>query len=124
MRLYPELLTFDGQHYWFLVDRLLGMLALHNGRWDAADVHLAEASAIARCEGLQPELARTLSEQANLEVARGGQGSTTRAQQRLQQALALFEELGMADSTSRVRRPLCVLAHQAREPLPRRSRLT
>jgi DNA-binding NarL/FixJ family response regulator len=115
--LYPALLAFGGQHYWFLVDRILGILALHAGQWDAADVHLAAAEATARREGLQPELARTLSEQANLEVARGGQGSTTRARQRLQQAMALFEELGMSDSTCRVRRRLYTLAHQSREPL-------
>ncbi len=116
-RLYPQLLAFHGQHYWFLVDRLLGMLALHDGQWEAAAEHLAAAEATARREGLQPELARTLSEQANLEVARGGQGSTTRARQRLQQALTLFEALGMSDSTCRVRRRLCTLSHQSREPL-------
>jgi DNA-binding NarL/FixJ family response regulator len=116
-RLYPHLLAFHGQHYWFLVDRVLGMLALHDGQWDAAGVHLAAAETIARREGLQPELARTLSEQAKLEVARGGQGSTTRARQRLQQALALFEALDMSDSTCRVRRRLRALSHQSCEPL-------
>ena len=116
-RLYTQLLTFQGQHYWFLVDRILGMLALHDDRWDAANVHLAAAEATARSEGLQPELARTLSEQANLEVARGDQGSTTRARQRLQQALALFEALRMPDSICRVRRQLRKLSHQSREPL-------
>ena len=65
----------------------------------------------------QSKLARTLVGQANLEGARGGQGSTTRARQRLQQALALFEELGMTDSTSLARRRLCALTHQARDPL-------
>ena len=116
-RLYPALLPFRGQHYWFLVDRVLGLLALHDGQWEAAAGHLAEASATARREGLRPELARTLVGQADLEGARGGQGSSTRARQRLLQALALFEELGMADSTSRVRRRLRALAHQARDPL-------
>src|SRR5258708_1846002 len=114
-RFYPALLAFGGQYYWFLVDRVLGMLAFEDGQWEAAAWHLAEASAAARREGLRPELARTLVGQADLEGARGGQGSTTRARQRLLQALALFEELGMADSTSRVRRRLCALAHQARD---------
>jgi DNA-binding CsgD family transcriptional regulator len=121
-RLYPALLTFRGQHYWFLVDRVLGMLALHDDRWDAAGQHLAAAESIARREGLQPELARTLSEQAKLEVARGGQGSTRRARQRLQQALALFEALDMSDSICDVRRRLRALSRQSREllspPLP------
>ena len=116
-RLYPALLTFGGQHYWFLVDRVLGMLALHDGQWEMAARHLAAAEAMARREGLRPELARILVGQADLERARGGQGSTTRARQRLQQALALFEELGMADSTGLVRRRLRALAHQARDPL-------
>jgi DNA-binding CsgD family transcriptional regulator len=116
-RHYPALLAFRGQHYWFLVDRVLGMLALHAEQWDAAEVHLAAAEAAARREGLRPELVRTLCEQATLEVARGGQGSTIRAGQRLRQALALFEELGMSDSARRTRRRLSTLAHQSREPL-------
>jgi DNA-binding NarL/FixJ family response regulator len=81
------------------------------------DTALAAAEATARREGLHPELARTLTEQANLEVARGGQGSTTRARQRLQQALALFEALGMSDSICRVHRRLRTLSHQSRDPL-------
>ncbi|MFL5666811.1 MAG: AAA family ATPase [Ktedonobacteraceae bacterium] len=117
MRLYPALLAFGGQHYWFLVDRVLGMLAIHGGQWEAAAGHLAAAEATARREGLRPELARTLVAQADLEEARGGQGSTIRARQRLQQALALFEELGMADSMGQVRRRLRALAHQRRDPL-------
>jgi len=116
-KLYPALLPFHGQHYWFLVDRVLGMLALHGGQWEAAAEHLTAAEATAQREGLRPELARTLVAQADLEEARGGQGSTIRARQRLLQALALFEELGMADSTGRVRRHLRVLAHRTRDPL-------
>jgi predicted ATPase/DNA-binding CsgD family transcriptional regulator len=115
--LYPALLAFRGQHYWFLVDRVLGMLALHDGQWEAAARHLAEAEVTARREGLQPELARTLVGQADLAMARGGQGSSTHARQHLRQALALFEELSMADSTSQVRRQLRTLMHQTREPL-------
>jgi len=116
-RLYPALLTFGGQHYWFLVDWVLGMLALHDGQWETAARHLAAAEATARREGLRPELARTLVGQADLEGVRGGQGNTTRVRQRLQQALALFEELGMAHSTDLVRHRLHALAHQARDPL-------
>jgi len=116
-RLYPALLAFRGQHYWFLVDRVLGMLALHDGQWRAAANHLAEASATSRREGLRPELARTLMAQARLEEARGGQGSTTHATKLLRQALALFEELGMSASACHVRQQLRVLAHQSRDPL-------
>ncbi len=117
MPLYPLLLAFRGQHYWFLVDRVLGMLALHEKQWEVAASHLADAEATARREGLQPELARTLVAQADLEETRGGQGNTTRARQRLREALALFEELGMTDSTNRMRCRLRTLAHQGRSPL-------
>jgi DNA-binding NarL/FixJ family response regulator len=116
-RFYPALLTFSGQHYWFLVDRVLGMIALHDERWEAAAEHLAAAEAIARREELRPELARTLMAQARLEVARGGQGSATRAAELFRQALALLEELDISTSASYVRQQLRTLAHQARDPL-------
>jgi len=61
-------------------------------------MHLTAAQATAQREGLQPELARTFLARANLELARGGQGSPRRAEDLLSQALALFEELGMSHS--------------------------
>lgn len=99
--LYRALLPFRGQHYWFLVDRVLGMLALHTQQWEAAHAHLAEAEATARREGLQPELARTLWEQAILEAAYNGQERGLQRQSVLKQAHILFEALGMSDSASR-----------------------
>jgi DNA-binding NarL/FixJ family response regulator len=116
-RFYPALLAFGGQHYWFLVDRVLGMIALHDERWEVAARHLAAAEAIARREELRPELARVFMAQAHLEVARGGQGSTTRAAKLYRQGLALFEELGMSVSAAHVCQQVRTLSHQARAPL-------
>src|SRR5436190_11802129 len=64
--LYPFLLAFRGQNYWFLVDRILGLLAIQSGEWETAAIHLAEAEKAARSEGLYPELARILIGQADL----------------------------------------------------------
>src|SRR5205814_1492237 len=101
---YPRLHAFRGQYYWFLVDRVLGLLATERGDWATAVMHLTEAQATAQHEGLQPELARTLLARANLELARGGHGSAKRAVDLLSQALTQFEELGMAHSAHHVLR--------------------
>src|SRR5437764_682480 len=79
-------------------------------------MHLNEARATAQREGLQPELARTLLARANLELARGGQGSARRAEDLLSQALALFEKLGMAHSAHQVQSQLRVLSSPAGSP--------
>jgi predicted ATPase/DNA-binding CsgD family transcriptional regulator len=113
-KLYPALLAFRGQHYWFLVDRVLGSLLLHTGRWEEAAQHLAAAEEIARREELRPELARVLVARADLEMGRGGKRSAIRCL--LQQALDLFEALGMADSAQRLRKRLRALSHQVRDP--------
>ena len=108
--LYTHLLAFQGQHYWFLVDRVLGLLATLNGEWETAAMHLAAAEATARREGLHPELARTILGQVDLVQAQGGQESTPQAMHLLNQALLLFETLGMEDSASRTRQRLQALA--------------
>ncbi len=116
IQLYSPLLAFQGQYYWFLVDRVLGLLAIERGEWETAVMHLTEAQATAQREGLQPELARTLLERANLEFARGGQGSARRVEDLLNQALALFEELGMSHSVHQVLGRLRALSSQAKSP--------
>jgi ATP/maltotriose-dependent transcriptional regulator MalT len=98
-RLYPcydALLPFAGQYYWFLVDRMLGELAVGLGDWAAAERHFAAAEAQAAREGMRPEQALLLSVRAELELARGGSGSAIRARQALAAALRGFEALGMA----------------------------
>lgn len=109
--LYTPLQAFRGQHYWFLVDRILGLLATLKGEWEDAEIHLEEAEVIARREGLQPELARTLLGQADLALNQGGHETTAQAIRLLNQALLLFETLGMEDSASRTRQRLQALAH-------------
>jgi len=96
--LYPRLLAFRGQHYWFLVDRILGLLAVARDDWETARMHLSAAQAIAGREGLRPEFARTLLARATVELAQDGQGSILHAEELLREALALFEELGMSHS--------------------------
>ena len=96
--LYPRLLAFRGQHYWFLVDRVLGLLARERDDWETARMHLSAAQAIAGREGLHPEFARTLFARATVELAQDGQGSIMHAKELLREAVTLFEELGMSYS--------------------------
>lgn len=109
--LYTPLLAFRGQHYWFLVDRVLGLLAILNRDWEAATTHLAEAEVIARREGLYPELARTLAGQADVALGRGGKGSVQQAMYLLNEACRLFEILEMEDSIHHTRYHLEDLSH-------------
>src|SRR3989440_730007 len=115
-QLYSPLLAFQGQYYWFLVDRVLGLLATEQGDWEIAVMHLNEAQATAQREGLQPELARTFLARADLELARGGEGSPRRAEDLLSQALALFEELGMPHSAHQVLSRLRALSSHTGSP--------
>ena len=114
--LYRHLLAFRGQHYWFLVDRILGMLATLCCEWETAAIHLAEAEATAWREGLYPELARTFLGQADVALGQGTQESTPRAMGLLNKALNLFEDLGMTDSAHRVRHRLQSLSHRPASP--------
>ena len=110
-RCYARLFPFQGQLYWFLVDRVLGMLAALRGDWQAAATHFAAAEVTARREDLHPERARILQGQAEVELARGDQTSFLRGRDRLNEACALFEELGMLTSAQHVRRRLHSLSH-------------
>jgi DNA-binding CsgD family transcriptional regulator len=110
--LYPRLLTFRGQHYWFLVDRVLGEMATFCRDWERAAIHLVAAKLTAEREGLRPELARIFYACASIELARNDQAGATGARNLLQQALAIFEELNMADSVNHVRRQLDALSRK------------
>ena len=107
--LYPQLLLFRGQYYWFLVDRILGMIATVRQDWEMADIHLSEAKTMAQRENLRPELARILVEQANLELARGGSEHDERVAKLLHEALILLKDLNLTQQVERVQsqiRPL------------------
>ena len=115
--LYPVLKAFSGQHHWFLVDRVLGLLATLLKDWDKAAMYLSAAKETAERAGLRPELARTLLAHADFEVARGGKGSVMRATDFIKQALSLFETLHMTASathtSSKLRKlPLRSSSHQ------------
>jgi DNA-binding CsgD family transcriptional regulator len=116
--LYPRLQAFSGQHYWFLVDRVLGEIATLCGDWDMAMVHLSAAEEKSQSEGLRPELARTLLAQATCELARGGQENITHATNLLKRALTLFEELKMTDAAGRIHDQLRTFSRQPHRSPP------
>ena len=116
--LYPRLQAFSGQHYWFLVDRVLGEIATFCGDWDMAMVHLSAAEEKSQSEGLRPELARTLLAQATCELARGGQGNNRQATNLLKRALTLFEELNMTDAAGRIHNQLRTFSRQPHRSPP------
>jgi len=115
---YRDLLACRGQHHWFLVDRVLGQIALLRGDWPAAAAHLDDAEAIAQREGLWPEMGRILLAQADLSLAQGGPRRAVRARNLLGQAQALYRKLGLDGEVRRVRARLRDLPRQPGAPAP------
>lgn len=103
---YPRLLPFQGRSVEFLLDRMLGEMETLLGSWSQAQDHLSRAEAMARREGIVPELARTLIAQGKLALAQGGRGSVTHARTLFEQAHALFEQLGMQGEAQALREQL------------------
>ena len=112
MRYYERLLPFQGQFYWFVVDRVLAMIETLQGNWSTAEGHLASAEALCRGEDIRPELPLVLVARADLEVARGGRGSAMRARLLLGQALDLLQVLDMTGEARRARERLRGLPRQ------------
>jgi predicted ATPase/DNA-binding NarL/FixJ family response regulator len=102
-RYYPLLEVFSGLHFWFLVDRGLGTLALRLGDHRRAAEHLEAARAITTGAGLLPELARTLVLQAELALQQRGRGSAQVARERLAEATRIFSDLDMRPELSGAR---------------------
>jgi ATP/maltotriose-dependent transcriptional regulator MalT len=98
----PRLLPFAGQFHDFLVDRLLGEIALLLGDLAEAERHLGAAERQAHPD-LLTELARTLAAQGQLARACG---EADRAQSLLTQALELFERIGMPREAAHTRAQL------------------
>jgi DNA-binding CsgD family transcriptional regulator len=116
LEVYHNLQPFQGYHCWFLADRVLGELAAYAGDANAAEIHFVRAEAIARREGLLPELARTLLGRANLETSRSKRGHTPQAEAHLKEALALFGKLSMHKSAHDLRSRLGQLPPQPDKP--------
>src|SRR5579871_97682 len=114
--IYHDLRAFQGYCCWFLVDRVLGELATFAGDWNAAEMHLARAEAVARREGLLPELARTLRGRAHAALARGKENAMPQADAYLKEALALFNKLAMRKSADELRSQLGQRAPQPEKP--------
>jgi DNA-binding CsgD family transcriptional regulator len=121
-QLYPQLLAFRGQLYWFLVDRVLGEMATCCREWERAMSHLSSAAMTAKREGLRPELACTLLAQAHCHLQQGGKEGTTQAIHLLKQALVIFEELNLVSAVQGTQQQLRTLAgrsaHARQPPLP------
>jgi DNA-binding NarL/FixJ family response regulator len=94
-RHYQSLLAFRGQHHWFLIDRVLALVATRVGEYAAAAAHLDAAEALARREGYHPELARTLDARVVLEQAISGAGSDGRVRQARRETTDLRRSLAM-----------------------------
>jgi DNA-binding NarL/FixJ family response regulator len=97
-RYYPQLNQFRGQFHDALIDRLLGTLEARAGNWPAAQTSLAAAETVARREEFKIELAQTLVAQADLAFAQVKSGQAL-----LDQAIALYQELGNASEVDRLR---------------------
>ncbi len=97
-KLYPRLLPFSGQYYGFLVDRVLGEMAIFCQNWEVANHHLSSAEETARREELRPELARISVRQTYLETIYDTQGSKVRARNLLNHSLVLSDGKNTIDA--------------------------
>ncbi|HLZ69973.1 MAG TPA: AAA family ATPase [Dehalococcoidia bacterium] len=84
-------------------DRYRGMLAALLGRKDDALAHYAAAVALNRGLGARVQLAHSLREYAVLLRAAGGEDASSGARAELEEALALYEALGLARAATATR---------------------
>jgi DNA-binding SARP family transcriptional activator len=78
------------------VARYLGLLSVTDARWGDADGHFTYALDLNARIGARPWVAHTREDYAHMLLARGEPGDTENAEQLLQEALAIYRELGMA----------------------------
>ena len=112
-RFTARLLPFQGLFLDGLVDRILGELFTFQTAWSEAQACLNRAEEMARREGLLSELAFTQVAQAQLALAQGGRGSVPRTRDLFEQALALFQQIGLHGQVPSIQAQL--------EQLPERS---
>lgn len=77
------------------VERYLGILASTTSRWTEAARHFEDALAMNESMGARPWLAHTQHDYARMLLDHGSPGDRERAYQLLDQALAIYRELGM-----------------------------
>ena len=83
--------------------RLLGILAATQGQWARAEGHFADALEMHVAMGARPFVARTQLAWAEMELARGGDDGVARAGERLADAIATADALGMVAVAARAR---------------------
>jgi len=82
--------------------RIRGRVLAAPGQWTEGEADLAEAEATFRQMGLLFDLARTLLHLGALQLGRGGEEGRAR----VQEALAIFEQLGAAPYIQKARQAL------------------
>jgi DNA-binding SARP family transcriptional activator len=82
------------------LERYLGLLAMTGKRWDDAELHFEHALTMNARMGARPWLAYTAHDYARMLRARNGRGDRERAQELLENALAIYRDLGMDTSTA------------------------
>ncbi|MCH8282608.1 MAG: hypothetical protein IIC96_18260, partial [Chloroflexi bacterium] len=83
-------------------DRLLGLLAFTMGDLHLAAGHFEDSLSFCRRSGLQPELAWTCCDYADLLLEQDGEGDRAKAMSLLDESLAISSELGMRPLMERV----------------------
>ncbi len=111
---YADLLACQGQHHWFLVDRVLGEIATPTQDWLTAAKHLAQALRIAERAGLLPEKGHIHIAWGKLELMRDQPGNVYRARRCLTQAREIFHNLGNKNMVRDVRQRLRELPREPR----------
>jgi hypothetical protein len=82
------------------ISRFLGMLATAMGQWGDAERHVRDSLELSACIGARASLAHSHAEYAAMLLERDEPSATDKAWSRLDQALAIYRELGM-DSHAR-----------------------
>ena len=77
------------------VARYLGILAATTSHWEEAAGHLEDAIAMNAAMGARPWLAHTQHDYARMLLARDRPGDTARALELLDQAVSIYQHLGM-----------------------------
>jgi class 3 adenylate cyclase len=79
----------------FLIPRILGVAATLHRQWETAEAYFREAIEVASRAGARPELGRSYLDYARLLVSRRRRGDRQHATALVEQASAVFAELGM-----------------------------